>query len=789
MGRSDRTRRHQGLPYLNAESTIIMSRETRFPQVTHWGAYTAVVRDGIAIRCEPFADDPKPSPMLDSIIPMVYSDRRIARPAIRKSWLADRNNSRRDLRGRDEFVDVDWETALDIVADEIQGTRDQFGPSGLFCGSYGWSSAGRLHHARSLIRRFYFKGGGGVDQIGNYSWGTAQFLLPHVIGTYAPLTGRVTAWPSILAHTEVFVAFGGLALKNGQVSSGGAAEHSQEAWLRKLAASPARVINISPTRQDCPDFLNAEWIPIRPNTDVALMLALAYELHRTRACDQAFLDRYCIGYPALLAYIQGQSDGTPKTPQWAQTITGIPAARIVLLAAQLGGVRSYMTCAFAVQRAQNGEQPYWMLIALAAMLGQIGLPGGGFGFGHGSMNGVGNPRIATSGPEFPVGPNPANLAIPCARLTEMLERPGAPYPFQGKIEHYPDIQLIHWAGGNPFHHHQQLNRLQASWRSKPRTVISQDIWWTPVARNADIVLPITTSLERNDIGGSSRDRYALAMHKAIEPVGLARNDLDVFADLAERLGYRADYLEGRDEMQWIEWIYENFAAKQKSAGVALPDFTTFWSEGHVELPAPPTDFVLFEDFRDDPIANPLRTPSGRIELYSQTLADFELVDCGAHPRWIAPAEWLGSPLAATYPLHLLTVQPADRLHSQMDPAPLAQSNKVAGRERLQMHPGDASARQLREGDQARVYNARGSCIIGIALTPDILPGTVVMATGAWFDPADDAGGAERAGTANVLTLDVGTSTLTQGPNAMSCLVEIELFTSGATPQPRPIPTQ
>ncbi len=123
----------------------------------------------------------------------------------------------------------------------------EHGPGGLFCGFYGWSSAGRLHHARSLIRRFYFAGGGGVDQVGNYSWGTAQFLLPRVIGTYTPLTGRVTSWPSIVAHTQVFVAFGGLALKNGQVSSGGAAEHTQEYWLRQLAAKGARVVNIGPT--------------------------------------------------------------------------------------------------------------------------------------------------------------------------------------------------------------------------------------------------------------------------------------------------------------------------------------------------------------------------------------------------------------------------------------------------------------------------------------------------------------------------------------------------------------
>lgn len=748
---------------------------SRFPQLAHWGAFTAVVENGTLVRCEPFDHDPNPSPILDSIAPMVYSPRRIAQPMVRKSWLEKRERSDGSLRGREDFVPVSWDTALDLVAGEISRTREQYGPEGLFCGSYGWSSAGRLHHARSLIRRFYFAGGGGVDQQGNYSWGTAQFILPHVIGTYNPLTGRVTSWPSIIENTQVFVAFGGLALKNGQVSSGGAAEHTQRGWLQQLAARGVRVINISPTREDCPDFLNAEWIPIRPNTDVALMLAVAYQLETVKAVDQAFLDSHCTGYPALRDYLLGRHDGQPKTPEWAAGITGIPAARIVELAAALTGVRSYITCSFAVQRAQHGEQPYWMAIALAAMLGQIGLPGGGFGFGHGSMNGVGNPRIATAGPALPVMPNPARLAIPVARITDMLCQPGGSYPFEGRTHTYPDVRLIHWAGGNPFHHHQDLNRLLQAWRSKPDTVIVQDIWWTPAAKFADIVLPITSSLERNDIGGSSRDAYVLAMHQAIAPVGQARSDLDVFTDLADRLGYRQAYTEGLDETGWIQRIYDDFAADQQRIGVTVPDFDTFWQEGYVKLPPPERDFILFEDFRRDPQQHPLRTPSGRIELYSTTLESFQLPDCGPHPRWIPPAEWLGSEQIREYPLHLVSVQPADRLHSQMDPGPVAQANKIAGHEALTMHPNDAQRRGLKAGDRVRVFNARGACLAGLKLSSDQLPGVVIMATGAWFEPDNNPDAPERSGTANVLTRDIGTSTLTQGPNAMSCLVDVCRF--------------
>jgi len=739
-----------------------------YPQLAHWGAFTAVVEDGRLIRCEPFSADPNPSPLLDAIVPMVYSPTRIRTPMVRRGWLAKREAADGAGRGRDDFVAVPWDTALDLVAGEIARVRAEHGPAGIFGGSYGWSSAGRLHHARSLIRRFHFAGGGCVDQVGNYSWGTAQFLLPHVIGTDRPLTGRVTTWPSLIAHTEVFLAFGGLALKNGQVSSGGAAEHTQEGWLRQLAASGATVINVSPTRDDCPAFLHADWIPIRPNTDVALMLALAYEIRRAGAHDAAFLATHCSGWPELEAYLLGTTDGTPKTPAWAAAITGIPAGRIARLAAQLAGKRSYLTCSFAVQRAHRGEQPYWMVIALAAMLGQVGLPGGGFGFGHGSMNGVGNPRVATPGPEMPVGRNPAQLDIPAARIADMLLHPGTAYRFRGETRHYPEVRLVHWAGGNPFHHHQQLSRLREAW-ARPQTVIVQDICWTATARHADIVLPVTTALERNDIGGSSRDRFVLAMHQAIAPLHQARSDLAIFTDLAARLGYADAFTEGRDERAWIAAIYARCRDAQAQAGIDLPPFEQFWRTGHVALPPPDADFVLFDDFRADPVAHPLRTPSGRIELASPTLGALS-DDCGTHPHWQPPVEWLGAPEAVRHPLHLVSVQPADRLHSQLDPAPLAQAGKVAGAERITLHPSEAAARGLHAGMRVRVHNARGALAAGLAISDGVAPGVAVMATGAWYDP--DADGMDRAGAANTLTLDIGTSDLTQGPNAMSCLVEV-----------------
>ena len=750
----------------------------KFPHVAHWGAFTAVVEDEKLLRCEPFFADRDPSKILNAIPELVYSDKRIRQPMVRRSWLKSREKSDRTLRGREDFVAVDWETALDLVAEESRRVRDRYGASGIFDGSYGWSSAGRVHHARTLVHRFYNLGGGGIEQQGNYSWGAAQFFLPYVIGTYKPLTGRVTDWPSVIKHCEVLVAFGGLGRKNSQVTSGGAGEHTLQPALEQLAAKGTPVISISPMRDDFPTNMKVEWIPIRPNTDVALMLALGFEIERLGAVDNAFLSSHCVGYPQLRSYLLGESDGQPKTPQWASDITGVPVERITLLAQQLCGKRSFITCSYSVQRAHRGEQPYWMMIALSSMLGQPGLPGAGFSFGHGSMNSVGNPRIEGPSPLMSAGVNPiADQAIPVARICDMLLNPGAEYRFQGKTHHYPDIHMIHWAGGNPFHHHQQLNRLVEGWQ-RPDTVVVQDIVWTPAAKMADIVLPATTTLERNDIGGSSRDRFVFAMHQAIAPQHQARNDFDIFADLAERLGYRDAFTENRDEMTWIKHLYQRCAAAHKTKGVEFPEFDAFWQKGYVEIDPPQEDWVFMSEFRADPEAHPIKTASGKIELFSETIKDYQLEDFAPHPEWREPKEWLGGELQQRFPLHMISIQPSDRLHSQMDATPQVQANKIAGRETLWIHPQDAAKRGISDGDVIEVSNDRGCIQAGAKVTEDVRQSVVLISTGSWFNPGFGKDGEvwreyDRSGNPNVLTLDIGTSSLTQGPNAMTCLVEIK----------------
>lgn len=759
------------------------------PHAAHWGAFEALVEGGRIVGVRPFARDRAPGRLIESVPDLVHARSRIDRPYVRKGWLEGRRAG--SPRGGDPFVPVPWDRALRLVAEEVARVKAEHGNAAIFGGSYGWASAGRFHHARTQLQRFLALIGGYVGQVTNYSYAAGMTLMPHVVGTNDCIQGPATDWPSILAHARVLLCFGGLPLKNGEVCAGGAGEGQYRLWLAEAARAGLKVLNVSPDRGPTPAFLGAEWIPIRPGTDTAFMLAAAHVIVAEGLEDRAFLATHCVGWPRLRAYILGESDGVAKTPAWAEAITGVPAERIAEAARMIARKPAMITATWSLQRADWGEQPFWMVVALAAITGGIGLPGRGFAFGYGSINGVGNPRHDLPVPSLSPGQNPLGLFIPVARLTDMLERPGEPYDYNGRTLTYPDIRLIWWAGGNPFHHHQDLNRLLRAW-AKPDTIIVHEPWWTPLARHADIVLPATTTLERNDIAASSRDRFVLAMKQALPPQGQARDDWAMLADIAEAFGLRERFTQQRDERAWLAHLYETARRGWCEAGLETPDFDGFWDRGFLEFDPPARPFVLFEGFRNDPYAEPLATPSGKVELFSETIAGFGYDDCPGHPVWKEPREWLGAPLAARYPLHLLTDQPATRLHGQGDPGRVSLAAKIAGREPIRIHPEDAAARGIASGDVVRVFNDRGACLAGAVLDDGLLRGVVAMATGAWFDPLEPGmpGSLCVHGNPNVLTRDEGTSRLGQGPVAHSCLVEIERWQGPLPPvrahEPPPI---
>jgi len=265
------------------------------------------------------------------------------------------------------------------------------------------------------------------------------------------------------------------------------------------------------------------------------------------------------------------------------------------------------------------------------------------------------------------------------------------------------------------------------------------------------------------------------MKKAREPIGEARDDYWIFSELAKRLGQGDAYTEGRDTMAWLSHLYELSREKSAAAGVTIPAFDEFWEAGIAEAKGENRDPVMLAKFRADPAAHPLKTPSGKIEIYSEKIASFGYDDCPPHAVWLEPIEWLGSKTAERYPLHMLSDQPADKLHSQLDHSPHSAATKIKGRQPITLHPADAAARGIEAGDLVRVFNDRGACLAAARLSDRIRPGVVRLSTGAWFDPADAGSNRplEKHGNPNALTLDIGASKLSQGCIAQTCLVEIE----------------
>src|SRR5262249_3949570 len=421
---------------------------TRKPIQTasHWGVYQVTTDDdGRIVRTSPLRRDPQPAAFYGGLPEIVRSGLRIDRPYVRAGFLRHRKKSR-ERRGSDRFVAVTWDEALSLVEQEFGRVTSTFGNESIYGGSYGWASAGRLHHSPSVLKRFLGMSGGYVDKLGNHSFGAALHIMPYVIGR-ADIPHQAMPWPLIVEHTRLIVMFGGGHPKNSQIDSGGTVLHETRSWI----AAGIEIVTISPSRDDAADSMRGHWMPIRPNTDVALMLGLAHTLATEHLHAREFLDRYCIGYSRFESYLLGHMDGQPKSAAWAAAITQIDANDIRNLARRMAGTRTLVTTSWSVQRADHGEQPIWMTVVLAAMLGQIGLPGGGFSFGLGAISGIAMPLPDhLPRPTLPLGTNAVKNHVPVGRVAEMLLNPGSELDYNGRRIRLPHIRLIYSVGGNPF---------------------------------------------------------------------------------------------------------------------------------------------------------------------------------------------------------------------------------------------------------------------------------------------------------------------------------------------------
>ena len=739
---------------------------------SHFGAFEAKVVNGEWLDTRPFKHDKYPCDMLNAVREVVYNPSRVRYPMVRLDWLRKREKSDRNQRGDNRFVRVSWDQALDLFYEELERVQKISGSSGVFTGLADWQMVGKYHKAGGAMDR-------GIGSLEVYE--------------------QQTSLPLVIENTNTIVLWGCDPIKNLQIEFL-VPDHDAFGYWQQIKEAVAqgkmRVISVDPVRSKSQNYLGCEQLAIRPQTDVALLLALAHTLYEEKLYDAAFIGDYTVGFEQFLPYLTGESDKQPKNAEWAAEICGLTAEQIRDFARLLVKGRTQFMGGWCVQRMHHGEQYPWMLVVLASMAGQIGLPGGGVGFGWhyngggtvtsagpvlSGLGSINNPPAAKYKADF----RGASEHIPTSRMIDCLLEPGKKIAFNGETLTFPDIQMAIFSAANPFHAQQDRNRMIDAWK-KLETVVVLDHQWTASCRFADIVLPVTTRFERNDIEqfGTHSNKGLMAVRQVVKPQFEARHDFDVFAGLCKRFGQEETYREKRDEMQWIKSIYEEGVKTGSSLGVSMPDFETFWQgEGYIEYPVG-KQWVRHGEFREQPDINPLGTPSGLIEIYSKTIAGFQYQDCPGHPVWMEPFERSHSGKKDKYPLHLQSCHPDKRLHSQLCSSDAFRNTyAVAGREPLYMSEEDARVRGLKAGDIARVFNARGQVLAGVVISPDYAPGVIRIHEGAWYSPQEGgkSGSLCTYGDPNVLSADVGTSQLAQGPSAHTVLVEVERY-QGSAPQ-------
>ena len=761
-------------PDAAAQLAALKSFSGQVPHATHYGPLIATVEQGRIVKIEAQASDKMPTGMLtEGVLERTYDKTRVAGPMIRKSYLEWEQNGRKgsnkpELRGKDEWVQVSWDTALGLTAKAILDTMEKYGHDGCFSSSYGgWSHAG-IFRPNVLQGRFFNILGGSSITTGDYSAGAGQIIMPMVIGDMEVYSGQ-TAWEQLRDNTELVVFIGCDPDKNNRIEYT-VPDHEMYGGWDAIKKAGCKFLSINPQVTTTDEKMGSEWVRIIPNTDTALFLAMGYHLLSQNKHNQAFIDKYTVGFDKYRAYLEGTDGSRPKTPAWAAKITGIPAAKIRSMAELMASKRTQLCGSWAIQRAHHGEMPYWAIVNFACILGNIGLPGQGVGFSW-HYGGGGMPQSGGTAPTgLSQGRNPVKKICPASRISEMLLNPGKEFTYNGSKYTYPNVKLIYNAGNNAYSHQQDLNELARAIKDVD-TIICQEPWWNGSSRWADIVLAATSTVERNDI--TSAGTYSIdkvyAMKQIIAPQHDALDDFEIFRRLASLCGVEYAFTEGKTQMDYVKAAYEASSAAKDTP------FNKFWAEGMARIPVPKEahKWVRHGDFRADPVKHPLHTTSGKIEMYSAIIDKMNIPDMPPMPKWQEPGEYLGN--AKKGQVHVVSPHPYWRLHSQLNNSEtLRKRYTIQTREPLTISVEDAKAHGIRNGDLVELYNERGAVVVGARVSDKIMPGVVSLYEGAW--PQLDSKGRCNNGLVNFLTSSRSASGLTQATTANTCLASMRKCT-------------
>jgi len=672
-------------------------------------------------------------------------------------------------RGEGQFERISWDEALDIVAGEMQRIKETYGNSALFV-PYGTGSYNQLNGSQTA-RRLMNLYGGCLGIYNSYSWAAINTATPTVYGTLHTGNQRQD-W--LNARYILMWGWNPAEMRDGTNSD----------YFVKLARrNGARVVCIDPRHTLSAASLADEWVPIRPGTDAAMMSAMAYVMITESLYAAEFVRTHCVGFDqtqmpdgtegveSYRDYILGTHDGVPKTPEWAEAITTVPRQTIVRIAREYAMLKpSVLYQGYGMQRRAYGEQVVRAGCVLAAITGNVGVPGGW-------ASGLGlHPQGGPLWNVFPVGETPVKASVPVFLWSEAVLRGREMTRADGilgadRLEN--DIKLIYAVATNALiNQHANINRTAKILRDESLVefIAVQDNFLTPTGRFADILLPACTQFETWGVeDGWKYGNEVILMPQLVEPIGESKSDYRICAELAGRLGIGEAYTEGRDERTWVEWILDRYRETRFPNIPSLDEFEA----SNIGVYGEPEDepAIAFADFRADPDAHPLNTPSGKIEIFSKQLHDMDRPDeIPAVPKYIEEWESPFGPEAEKYPLQAMGHHYMGRVHSTHDNVDWLQE---AFPQRVFLNELDARARGIADGEKVKVFNHRGATILPCRVTNRILPGVVNIPQGAWWAP--DEQGVDRRGSVNVLTSERWTP-LAFGTAQHTIMVQVEKAT-------------
>ena len=638
-------------------------------------------------------------------------------------------------KGEGKFDRISWDEALDTLVGKLTRVKETYGNEGIFLATGGAYLAG-LHNGGFAAARLLAQFGGYVTHYGNISSEGAVWASLTQYGSVMVGNSR-----DDLLNSKLIILWGWDPAR--MISGTNTMYH-----LIKAKENGARIIAVDPRYHDTAVTLADEWIPIRPSTDTAVMAAMANVMIKENLHDQAFLDKFTVGFDQFKEYVLGQEDGVDKTPAWAAEISDVDSASIERLAREYATTKpaALMDCQ-GPARSAMGEQFNRCAMTLCAMTANVGRPGGS---ACGGLMGIPVGHMFRMS-AIPPGKNPFELTGPKVKGTldireRVLKRVHINKIFdailEGKKGGYPaDIRMM-WSmcnnymnqTGNSNKAHRALQKLEF--------FCVNELFMTAQARYADLLLPVTSAAERSDLTRPwPSGPYFTFINRALEPLGECKSDFDIATELAERLDIK-DF-NPHTEKEWLKILLDFNPEYQKH----IKDYDKFRKDGihRVQLEKP---YVAFQKQIEDPENHPFETPSGKIEIFSQRVVDIDHPLCPPIPKYMQVPEDRFDPLAEKYPLQLLSPHPKIRVHSEMYQVEWLREVEP---HRAWINPIDAQARGINDGDEIHVYNDRGKVAITAWVTQRIIPGVICIFEGAWYSP--DENGIDRGACANTLTND------------------------------------